>query len=68
MSSARGPSSGNGNGSSSSSSKVDDSEPRSTYVNVQKQLKYLFFGGLGLWYWQVDVHLRDALEAPGWGR
>jgi hypothetical protein len=34
----------------------------SPYVNLRKQLKYLAIGGLGTWYWQVPLHITDALN------
>lgn len=39
--------------------------PRSPYVNLRKQIKYVVIGASGVWYWQVRLHLSDALRG-GW--
>lgn len=49
-------------------SQAADEGPRSPYVNLRKQTKYVLIGGSGVWYWQVYLHLKDAVYGPLWSR
>lgn len=51
---------------SSSGSTTETNATSSSFVNLRKQAKYVILGGIGVWYWQVSLHLTDALSGPGW--
>lgn len=42
--------------------------PTSPYVNLRKQAKYVLIGGFGVWYWQVHLHIQDALQGSQYTR
>lgn len=45
-----------------------DTGAETPLVNLRKQAKFAILGGLGVWYWQVSLHLGDALSGTGWSR
>ncbi|PWN32228.1 uncharacterized protein FA14DRAFT_126588, partial [Meira miltonrushii] len=49
-------------------SEQSDEGPASPYVNLRKQAKYVLIGGFGVWYWQVHLHIQDALQGSQYTR
>jgi len=47
---------------------TNDEGPTSPYVNLRKQAKYVLIGGFGVWYWQVHLHIQDALQSSQYTR
>lgn len=47
---------------------VDETASRSPYVNLRKQAKYVLIGSVGAWYWQVYLHIADALQGARWSQ
>jgi hypothetical protein len=45
-----------------------DGPASSPLVNLRKQAKYVVLGGGLAWYWQVWLHLSDAVSGTGWPR